>query len=77
MPVDDLLEPRRDSQDAERLAARYVTHALGKGLRTISAFDIELDHRGVVYKAFWLLRCDGSAVLLDSATGELHLLTNQ
>jgi len=74
VPAADLLTPSKDSQDAERQAQRYVSHALGKGLRTISSFDLELDHCGVVYKAFWLLRCAGAGVLLDSTSGELHVL---
>lgn len=75
VPADDLLQPRKDSVTAERQAERYVSHALGRSLRTIADFDVELDHRGVVYKAFWILRCGEVRVLLDSTSGELHVLS--
>lgn len=77
VPADDLLQPSKDSVSAERQAQRYVSHALGKGLRTIASFDVELEHRGVVYKAFWVLRCGGTRVLLDSTSGELHVLNRE
>ena len=74
VPAGALLPPERDSQDAEREARRYASHALGRGLRTIASFELELEHRGVVHKAFWLMRCDGHGVLLDTTNGELQLL---
>lgn len=75
VPVGDLMQPNKDSVTAEREAQRYVSHALGRNLRTIANFDIELDHCGVVYKAFWILRCGETRVLLDSASGELQVLS--
>ena len=69
-----LVSARQDAGEAGLAARRYVTHALGRGLRTVANFNVDLDHRGVVYKSFWALRCGDSRVLLDGVTGRLHPL---
>ena len=69
-----LVAARHEACDAAVAAQRYVTHALGRGLRTIANFNVDLDHRGVVHKPFWVLRCGESRVLLDGVTGRLHPL---
>ena len=69
-----LLLPRTEAIDATRQAERYLSHALGRRLRAIASFGLTLDHRGLVYKAYRILRCDGTGVLLDGVTGELHPL---
>ena len=66
-----LVAARREACDTALAAHRYVTHALGRGLRTMANFNVDLDHRGVVHKPFWVLRCGESRVLVDGVTGRL------
>ncbi len=71
-----LIAARQEARDAALAARRYVTYALGRGLRTVANFNVDLDHCGVVHKPFWVLRGGESRVLLDGVTGRLHPLAS-
>ena len=64
-----LLQARQRSCDTGAAARRYVTHALGRSLRTIANFRIDLDHRGIVYKPFWVFGCGDRRMLVDGVNG--------
>lgn len=59
---------------AERTAKRTVTHRLGKQLKMIAPFDVQLESAGTVYKRFWIVRVGNSRIMADSVTGNLHPL---
>lgn len=69
-----LIAARQEPDDVSLAARRYVTHALGRGLRTVADFSVDLDHRGIVHKSFWVLCCGECRVLVDGVTGQLHPL---
>lgn len=72
--VADIL-PLVQATDAAQLAARRcLAHSLTRRLRTLADFRVRPEYRGVVYKTFWLLSCEGREVLVDSANGAWHLL---
>jgi hypothetical protein len=69
VPARTLIAPTLQTADATRIATRTVTHWLGRSLRTIADFEVALEPRGLVYKHFWIVRANGSRLLLDSTTG--------
>jgi len=58
--------------EAERIARRTVTHRLGRKLRMIAPFAVELEACGVVYRGFWIVGVAGGRVMVDSATGAIQ-----
>ena len=74
VPTDDILEVRNGATEARKAAHRFLTHNLGRRLRTIGHFNVELEAQGLVYKAFWLVRCGHTVVMVDSFSGCLHTL---
>ena len=60
--------------EARRLARRYATHALGRGLRVLGNLHIDVDGGELVYRPFWIVRSGSTRVLVDAVTGELHPL---
>jgi hypothetical protein len=69
-----ILATRTTPEMAEKSARRYLSHNLGRGLKMIGNFNIDLESRGPVYKSFWLVQCEGTLVMVDSTTGCLHSL---
>ena len=63
-----------DSDEAETIARRTVTHRLGKKLRTISSFDVHVTPRGLIHKRFWIVKTSDARVMVDSTNGSLHPL---
>lgn len=68
------LAAARGPDEAARLARRYATHALGRGLRVLGNLHVELDGGELVYRPFWIVRSGDTRVLVDAVTGELHPL---
>ena len=69
-----LLQTAITAATARRSAQRTVTHRLTRRLRTISAFDIQLEAAGTIYKRFWIMRVGDGRVMTDSVTGNVHPL---
>ena len=59
---------------AKKSARRFLSHNLGRGMKMIGHFNIALESRGVIYKSYWLVRCEGALVMVDGVTGSLHTL---
>ena len=72
--LEQLLSPAIDDADAEKTAHRTVTHRLGRKLRTISTFDVQIAPRGLIHKRFWIVQTTAARVMVDSTTGSLHPL---
>jgi hypothetical protein len=60
--------------DAQRTAQRTVTHRLGKQLKMIAPFDVQLEAAGTIYKRFWIMRVGDGRIMADSVTGNMHSL---
>ena len=60
--------------DAQGVAQRTVTHRLGRQLKMIAPFDVQLETMGVVYKRFWIIRIGNRRIMTDSVTGNMYPL---
>jgi len=74
VPREAVMLCRTGETQARRSAQRFVTHNLARGSKTVGNFEVALESRGLVYKAFWLVRCEGAMVMVDSVTAAVHLL---
>lgn len=72
--ADCALDARLAPAAARRAACAYLRHALTRRFRTIADFGVEPGTAGMVYRKFWLLRCDGRVTMVDSVTGSLHVV---
>jgi len=63
-----------DVADAADIATRTVTHRLGRKLRTITDFDVDVTSRGLVHKRFWIVQTGEARLLVDSTTAGWHPL---
>jgi hypothetical protein len=72
--VEQQLATEIDADKALEIARGTVTHRLGRKLRTISSFDVELLPRGLVHKRFWIVRSSEARIMVDSTNGSLHPL---
>lgn len=68
------LQTKITVDDAERTARRTVTHRLGKQLKMIAPFDVQLESAGTIYRRFWIIRIGDGRVMADSVTGGMHPL---
>lgn len=69
-----VLDSELDDAAAASIAHKTVSHRLGRKLRTITTFDIELTARGMVHKRFWIVRSSNARIMVDSTNGSLHPL---
>jgi hypothetical protein len=74
LPAARLLATEIDADEALETARGTVTHRLGRKLRTITSFDVELVSRGLVHKRFWIVRSTDARIMVDSTNGSLHPL---
>jgi len=74
LPAARLMATEIDADEALATARGTVTHRLGRKLRTITSFDVELVPRGLVHKRFWIVRSSDARIMVDSTNGSLHPL---
>ena len=74
VPVATLMAATLGDDEAVGIASRTVAHHLGRKLRTITSFDVDVRARGLVHKRFWIIRSSEARVMVDSTTGNLHPL---
>jgi hypothetical protein len=70
-----LLQSRITDEDAQRTARRTLMHRLGRQLKMIASFDVQLESAGTIYKRFWIIRVGNDRVIADSVTGHVHPLS--
>jgi hypothetical protein len=68
LPSSTIMTATIDDEHARRMAERRVTHALGRAFRAIADFRVELHHRGLVHKRFWVISSGEARLLVDSTT---------
>lgn len=74
VPAASVLETRLGPNRALVAARAYLRHVLSRRLRCIADFRVEPGAADVVYRKFWLIRCEARVTMVDSATGGLHVL---
>lgn len=72
--AEDLLFMKVTNDEAHRAAYSLLIHQMSKRLKMIASFDICLAKRGIVYKAFWILKSRNVLFMVDSVTGGMHPL---
>jgi hypothetical protein len=72
--ADRIMATAIDAADAADIATRTVTHRLGRKLRTITDFDVDVTSRGLVHKRFWIVQTSEARLLVDSTTAGWHPL---
>lgn len=75
--ADTLLLAEVSATDAERVARSTITHQMGRKLRMIASFQIDLAARDIVYKVFWIVRAQEMLIMVDGCTGKLHPLRSR
>lgn len=75
--ADALLQFDVSVQEAERAARRTVAHQLGRKLRMIASFQVEIEPQSIVYKGFWIIRTQDTLVMVDSSSGCIHPLSSR
>lgn len=74
VPAEELMIMKVTNDEAHRAAYSLLMHQMSKRLRMIASFDICLAKRGIVYKAFWILKSRNVLFMVDSVTGGMHPL---
>ena len=72
--ADEVMAMKVVNDEAHRAAYRILMHQMSRRLKMIASFDICLAKRGIVYKAFWILRSRDVLFMVDSVTGGMHPL---
>ena len=76
-PPRDILDTRVEAVAAAAAVRRTMTHELGKKHRVLARLWLEIEPARPVYKKFWVVRCQGLRVLVDSATGCFIMLDGE
>jgi hypothetical protein len=74
LPPDAPLQVTVAIKGAERAARRILVHQLGRRLRMIAPFEVDLEPLGIVYKVFWIAHSNNFKFMIDSMTGLVHPL---
>jgi len=79
-PVGDVIEPRLDEVEANRLAERYVAYVVRNKRKALVAPNLEVLEHALVFKPFWIVNCTNGSkpefrVMVDGITGGFHALS--
>jgi len=79
VPIDDVIEPRLDQAEANRLAERYVAYVVRNKRKALAAPKLEVLEHELVFKTFWIVICSNGSdpefrVMVDGITGGFHVL---
>jgi hypothetical protein len=77
VPADALLQLAVSAREAESAARRTVSHQLGRKLRMIASFQVDIEPQSIVYKGFWIIRSQDTLVMVDSSSGCIHPLSSR
>jgi len=75
--ADALLQIDVSAQEAEVSARRIISHQLGRKLRMIASFQVDIEPQSIVYKGFWIIRSQDTLVMVDSTSGCIHPLSSR
>jgi len=79
VPAGDVIEPRLDEAEANRLAERYVAYVVRNKRKAFVAPKLEAVDHALVFKPFWIVICSNGSdpefrVMVDGITGGFHVL---
>jgi hypothetical protein len=79
VPADDVIEPRFNEAEANRLAQRYVAYVVRNKRKALVAPKFEILEHSLVFKPFWVVKCTNGTkpafrVMVDGITGAFHVL---
>jgi hypothetical protein len=79
VPADDVIEPRLNEAEANRLAERYVAYVVRNKRKALVAPKFEMLEHSLVFKPFWIVKCTSDLkpafrVMVDGITGAFHVL---
>jgi hypothetical protein len=74
---DALLQIDVSAQEAEISARRITSHQLGRKLRMIASFQVNVEPQSIVYKGFWIIRSQDTLIMVDSSSGCIHPLNSR
>ena len=77
VPANALLQLAVSAQEAERSARRTISYQLGRKLRMIASFKMDIEPQSIVYKGFWIIRSQDTLVMVDSSNGCIHPLNSR
>ena len=80
VPAGDVIEPRLDEAEANRLAERYVAYVVRNKRKALVAPKFEMLEHSLVFKPFWIVKCTNGSkpefrVMVDGITGGFHVLS--
>ena len=80
VPGGDVIEPRLDEAEANRLAQRYVAYVVRNKRKALVAPKLEVLEHALVFKPFWIVNCTNGSepafrVVVDGITGGFHVLS--
>jgi len=75
--ADALLQIDVSAEEAEVSARRIISHQLGRKLRMIASFQVDIEPQSIVYKGFWIIRSQDTLVMVDSTSGCIHPLSSR
>jgi hypothetical protein len=79
VPNDDVIEPRLQEAEANRLAQRYVAYVVRNKRKALVAPKFQILEHALVFKPFWIVKCTNGSkpafrVMVDGITGAFHVL---
>jgi len=79
VPAGDVIEPRLDEAEANRLAERYVAYVVRNRRKALVVPKLEVLEHALVFKPFWIVNCTNDSkpdfrVMVDGITGGFHAL---
>jgi hypothetical protein len=80
VPAGDVIEPRLDEAEANRLAERYVAYVVRNKRKALVVPKLEVLEHALVFKPFWIVTCTNSSkpdfrVMVDGITGGFQVLS--
>jgi hypothetical protein len=75
VPADALLQLIVSAREAQRVARQTISHQLGRKLRMIASFQVDVEPQNIVYKGFWIVRSQDTLLMVDSSSGHIHPLS--
>jgi hypothetical protein len=81
VPTGDVVEPRLDEAEANRLAERYVAYVVRNKRKALVAPKLEVLEHALVFKPFWIVNCTNGSnpefrLMVDGITGGFHALSS-
>ena len=79
VPAGDVIDPRLDEAEANRLAERYAAYVVRYKHKALIAPKLEVLEQALVFKPFWIVNCckgtePNFRVMVDGITGRFHTL---